>query len=133
MKNKNNLIKFNVDRNFTVTERYLEKLQNLFKSGMLDKYGRMGVESLLEWTPKDTGKTSRSWKYKITNENGMLTLSWYNTNVVDGTHVAVVLQYGRMSKRGYWIEGRDYINPAMQPVFDEIAKDLWGEVTRVDR
>ena len=92
----------------------------------------MGVESLREFTPKDTGKTSESWHYKITNEHGVLTLSWYNTNIVDGTNVAVVLQYGRMSKRGYWIEGRDYINPAMQPVFDEIAKDLWGEVTRVD-
>lgn len=125
------MIKFKVKGNFKKTDKFLEHLLELFNSGKLNKYGEMGVQSLLEATPKKTGKTSQSWKYDIKRENGKFILYWYNTNVVDGTNVAVVLQYGRMSPRGYWIEGRDYINPAMQPVFDEIAKDMWEEVTRV--
>lgn len=126
------MIKFKVKSKFEKTERYFNKLQHLYTSGKLDRYGLRGVEALLEATPKKTGKTSRSWKYKIVQEKDILKIVWYNTNIVDGTNVAVVLQYGRMSKRGYWIEGRDYINPAMKPIFDEMAKELWGEVIKVE-
>lgn len=127
------MIKFKVSKNcFNKTEKHLERMKEVIGKGQLDKYGKMGVDALLEATPKKTGKTSQSWKYGIEQKQGKLVLYWYNTNVVDGTNVAVVLQYGHMTSRGYWVEGRDYINPAMQPVFDEIAKDMWEEVTRIE-
>lgn len=125
------MIKFKVSGNFNKTQKHLEQMKNAVSKELLDKYGKMGVDALLEATPKKTGKTSESWKYGIKRQQDKIVLYWYNTNVVDGTNVAVVLQYGHMSPRGYWIEGRDYINPAMQPVFEELAKDMWGEVTRI--
>ena len=126
------MIKFKVSGNFNKTQKHLEHMKNAVSKELLDKYGKMGVDALLEATPKKTGKTSESWKYGIKRQHDKIVLYWYNTNVVDGTNVAVVLQYGHMSPRGYWIEGRDYINPAMQPVFEELAKDMWGEVTRIE-
>ena len=127
------MIKFKVSKKcFNKTQKHLEEMKEVFNKGQLDKYGKMGVDALLEATPKKTGKTSQSWEYGIEKKQGKLVLYWYNTNVVDGTNVAVVLQYGHMTPRGYWVEGRDYINPAMQPVFDEIAKDMWEEVTRIE-
>ena len=126
------MIKFKVSGKFNKTQKYLEKTKEVFNKGRLNKYGEMGVAALLEATPKKTGKTSQSWTYEIKEKQGKLIINWYNTNIVNGTNVAVVLQYGHMSPRGYWIEGRDYINPAMQPVFDEIAKDMWEEVSRVE-
>lgn len=127
------MISFKVQKKFPKTEQFFERLLEVFGKGKLNEYGKIGVEALREATPKLTGKTSESWEYGIDHKRGKFILYWYNTNVVDGTRVAVVLQYGHMSPRGYWIEGRDYINPAMETVFNAIAEDMWKEVVKLER
>lgn len=97
----------------------------------LDKYGQMGVEALQKATPKDTGKTADSWYYDIVYENGRISIEWNNSNVVnDWCNIAIILQFGHATGTGGWVEGIDYINPALRPVFDKIAKGAWEEVTR---
>ena len=96
---------------------------------ILEKYGRLGVEALAAATPKDTGKTAASWAYEIKMEQSGATLYWKNTNVVDGVPIAVILQYGHGTRNGGYVQGLDYINPAMKPIFDKIAEELWREVT----
>ena len=126
---------FKVDKNFTKTERYLNKLQHLFKKSRLDDYGRAGVELLKENTPTDSGLTSESWDYVVDIDEDTVRIVWTNSNVAEGelaTPVAVILQEGHAAKNGYWVEGIDYINPALKPLFDQIAKDMWKEVCRVD-
>ncbi len=126
---------FKVDKNFTKTERYLNKLQHLFKKSRLDDYGRAGVELLKENTPTDSGVTSESWDYVVDIDEDTVRIVWTNSNVAEGeltTPVAVILQEGHAAKNGYWVEGIDYINPALKPLFDQIAKDMWKEVCRVD-
>lgn len=94
-------------------------------------YGELGVRRLAEFTPVDTGKTASSWKFVIEQEPGKVRISWINDNITDiGIPVAVLLQYGHGTRDGYYVQGVDYINPALKPVFDEIAKDAWKEVTR---
>lgn len=95
---------------------------------ILEKYGRLGVEALAAATPKDTGKTAASWEYEIKMEQSGATLCWKNTNVVDGVPIAVILQYGHGTRNGGYVQGLDYINPAMKPIFDKIAEELWQEV-----
>ena len=96
----------------------------------MDKYGREGVAALSSATPMDTGKTAQSWYYEIENKNGSATLTFYNSNIQDGTPIAIILQYGHATGTGGWVEGRDYINPAIQPIFDKLAADAWKEVTK---
>lgn len=122
-----------VNKTFTKTERYLEKLLHVFKAGRLDQYGEKGVELLRENTPTDTGLTADSWDFKIINNPGEVKIVWTNSNVAEDmvTPVAVLLQYGHAAKNGYWVEGVDYINPAMKPLFDQIAKDMWKEVKEI--
>ena len=110
---------------------YLEQMKEKLRIGILNKYGQIGVDSLRLWTPKDTGLTSESWKYRIVRDKNGSSIEWYNTNVQDGIRVAVVLQYGHATKSGAFIQGRDYINPAMIPVFKEITERVWKEVTSV--
>ena len=97
---------------------------------ILDKYGRLGVEALREATPKDTGKTSESWSYEIAEEsNGRLKIVWRNSNLGDGwAPIAILLQYGHATGNGGYVEGRDYINPAIDKVFHRLADDAWKEV-----
>jgi len=125
------MITLSKDGDFTKTTKYIERLKETVRLGILDKYGREGVKVLSEATPVDTGETARSWSYKITRERNSATLSFYNSNVIDGVCVAVVLQYGHGTKNGGWVEGRDYINPAIQPEFDKIVDDLTKEVSKV--
>ena len=108
----------------------MERAKNFTRSGILDKYGEEGVKLLQEATPKRTGKTAASWKYKVENSNGVASIYFYNTNIQNGVNVAVVLQYGHATKRGGWVEGRDYINPAIQPLFERIAKEAFEELTK---
>lgn len=98
---------------------------------ILNRYGQECVKALKSATPKDTGKTSDSWSYSITQKRGKTSLSFYNSNIQNGVKVAVILQYGHATKNGVWIEGRDYINPALTPLFDKIAESAWEEVTKV--
>lgn len=113
---------------FSKLDRYFERLKEVVKMGDLDKYGREGVAALASATPKDTGKTADSWKYKIERSNGMTSISFYNTNVNKGSNIAILLQYGHGTRNGGYVQGRDYINPAIQPIFDKIAESAWKEV-----
>lgn len=125
------MITLSKDGDFTKTTKYIERLKETVRLGILDKYGREGVKVLSEATPVDTGETARSWSYKITRERNSATLSFYNSNVIDGVCVAVILQYGHGTKNGGWVDGRDYINPAIQPEFNKIVDDLTKEVSKV--
>lgn len=114
---------------FKKLTRFLERAKETVHLGILDKYGKRGVEALAAATPKDTGLTASSWSYKIENKPGQsASISFYNSNIQNGIPIAVILQYGHGTKNGGWVEGRDYINPAIQPIFDEIAESAWEEV-----
>ena len=123
------LIKFKQKGDFSKLTNYFERAKEIFKVGDLNKYGRMGVKALEDATPRDTGKTASSWYYEIENQNGKATISFHNSNVENNVSIAVILQYGHGTRNGGWVEGRDYINPAVQPVFDDIADKAWKEAT----
>lgn len=116
--------------NFDKLTSFLERIKEPFNMGILNKYGMKGVEALREATPKDTGKTSESWSYKITRENDIVKLSFLNSNRNQDVPIAIILQYGHGTKNGGWVEGIDYINPAIQPLFEELAKEIWKEVSK---
>lgn len=114
--------------NFHRVTSWLEKLREAFHLGILDKYGKLGVEALSAATPVDSGLTAASWSYEIQNEDGVATISFNNSNINNGVNIALILQYGHGTGTGGYVAGRDYINPAIQPVFDELANDAWKEV-----
>ena len=124
------LIEFRSKGNFENTNRFLKKLQELNLERILSKYGQEGVNALREATPIDTGKTAASWAYRIDKNAGYISLVWYNTNVNKGVNIAVILQYGHGTGTGGWVEGIDYINPALRPLFDKIASDAWEEIIK---
>lgn len=109
---------------------FLEKAKEKINLGILDKYGRMGVAALQSATPKDSGKTSESWYYKINRENGTISLSFHNSNENQGVPIAIILQYGHATGNGGYVEGIDYINPAIQPIFTQLAEEVWKEVDK---
>lgn len=112
-------------------ERAKESLDiGILDIGILDKYGKKGVAALSSATPVNTGLTASSWFYKIENKNGIAKIEFHNSNIQNGVPIAVILQYGHGTRNGGYVVGRDYINPAIQPVFDELAKNAWKEVTR---
>lgn len=115
---------------FKKTEQFLKFATNASKNIKLDKYGQKGVAALASATPVDTGLTANSWNYKVEKSGGTISLVFYNTNVVSGVPIAIILQYGHGTGTGGWVEGRDYINPAIRPIFDEMADAIWKEVTR---
>lgn len=125
------MITFRQKGDFSRTTKYFEKLLNVVKLGELDRYGRQGVEALASVTPRDTGKTAESWQYEILRDKESATIRWYNTNENNGVNIAVILQYGHGTRNGGYVRGRDYINPAIQPLFDEIAETAWKEITVV--
>ena len=112
---------------FKKLNSFLEKAQESFNIGVLNKYGRAGVKALKEATPEDSGKTASSWSYDIIREKNTVTLVWKNDNVVDGANIALLLQYGHATKSGTWVEGIDYINPALKPIFEQIKRDILKE------
>ena len=124
------MITFRQKGDFSKLTRYLERVKEAVKLGNLDKYGREGVAALVSATPIESGKTASSWYYEIENSNGSATISFYNSNVNKGVPIAIILQYGHGTGTGGWVQGRDYINPAIQPVFDRIAEEAWREVTK---
>lgn len=113
---------------FDKTFDFLEKAQRASEVRNLDAYGQQGVAALARATPEDTGETANSWDFRIIRERGRVRIEWFNTNVVDGVPIAVIVQYGHGTGTGGWVEGEDYINPAMKPVFAKIANDVWKEV-----
>ena len=124
------MISFRQKGDFSKLSRYIEKAREAAKIGILDKYGREGVAALASATPVKTSKTASSWVYEIKRQNGSVSIVFKNTNIVNGVPIAIILQYGHGTGTGGWVEGRDYINPAIQPIFDEIANKAWREVTK---
>lgn len=125
------MIRFRQKGDFSKTTSFLERAKRANKISDLDKYGREGVAALASATPVDSGLTAKSWYYEIANDKGSATISFYNSNVQNGVPIAVILQYGHGTRNGGWVQGRDYINPAIQPIFDKIANDAWREVTKL--
>ena len=125
------MISFRHKGDFSKLTRFLEKVKETVRIGDLDKYGREGVAALASATPIDSGLTASSWYYEITNKAGSATISFYNSNVQNGVPIAVILQYGHGTGNGGWVQGRDYINPAIRPIFDRIANEAWREVTKL--
>ena len=117
--------------NFSKLTRYLEKVGKKSRVEDLDKYGRAGVSALASATPVDSGLTASSWYYEIKRDSNMVSITFANSNVQKGVPIAIILQYGHGTRNGGWVEGRDYINPAIQPIFDQIADSAWREVTKV--
>ena len=124
------MISFRQKGDFSKLTSFLERAKNVIKAGDLDKYGREGVAALASATPVDSGLTANSWYYEITNKNGSVTISFFNSNIQNGVPIAIILQYGHGTGTGGWVQGRDYINPAIQPIFDKIADEAWREVTK---
>lgn len=124
------MITFKQKGDFSKLTRFLERAKEAVHLGDLDKYGRAGVAALSSATPVDSGLTAASWYYEIENKNGSVTISFHNSNIQNGVPIAIILQLGHGTGTGGWVQGRDYINPAIQPIFDQIAKDAWEEVTR---
>lgn len=124
------MIEFRTKGSFNKTLSFLQRSRKMnFKN--LDKFGLEGVKALKEATPKDTGLTADSWYYEIVKENGSVVIRWLNSNVVDNwCNIAIILQYGHATGTGGYVEGIDYINPALRPIFDKMAKNAWEEVTK---
>ena len=125
------MISFRQKGNFSKLSSYLERAKNVVRIGDLDRYGREGVAALASATPVDSGLTANSWYYEITHKNGSATITFYNSNIQNGVPIAIILQYGHGTRNGGWVQGRDYINPAIQPIFDGLAESAWKEVTRL--
>ena len=125
------MISFRQKGDFSKLDRYLERVKETARLSVLDKYGREGVAALESATPKDSGETASSWYYRIEHNKGFSSIGFYNSNVNKGVLIAIILQYGHGTGTGGWVEGRDYINPAIQPIFDRIVDDAWKEVTKI--
>jgi hypothetical protein len=123
------MVSFRQRGDFSKLTRYLEKLKEVVKLGELDRYGREGVEALTAATPVDSGRTAHSWSYEIIRKNSSVAIRFNNSNINDGVPIAIILQYGHGTRCGGWVQGRDYINPAIRPLFDKIAAEAWKEVT----
>lgn len=123
------MITFRQKGNFSKLNSYLERLKEVVKLGDLNKYGRQGVQALSSATPIESGETANSWYYEINRTKESVSISFHNSNINNGVPIAIILQYGHGTGTGGWVEGRDYINPAIQPIFDKIAEDAWKEVT----
>ena len=124
------MISFRQRGDFKKLTRFLERAKEGVRIGDLDKFGREGVAALASATPVESGLTAASWYYEITNKNGSARITFYNSNVQNGVPIAIILQYGHATGTGGWVEGRDYINPSIRPVFDKIADSAWREVTK---
>lgn len=124
------MIKVSHKGDFSKLTKYLGKVRKAVQVRDLDKFGREGVAALASMTPVDTGLTANSWYYEIEQTQGSSTIRFCNSNVQNGVPIAIILQYGHGTRNGGWVVGRDYINPAVQPIFDEILKKAWGEVTK---
>lgn len=124
-------VKFTHKGDLFRTEKFLQALKEKNFLKHLEKYGQMGVDALAEATPVDTGLTAASWGYEIHASGDTVSIIWTNSNVNKNVNIAIILQYGHGTRNGGYVQGRDYINPAMQPVFDHIADAVWMEVTRL--
>lgn len=125
------MITFTHKGNFSKLSLYLNNAKKVFRASDFDKYGKQGVAALSSATPVETGLTANSWSYEIEIKSGSVTISFNNSNIQNGVPIAIILQYGHGTRNGGWVQGKDYINPAIQPIFDEIVNSAWREVTRL--
>lgn len=125
------MIGFRQKGDFSKTTNYLKRLKIQKILEVLGKYGQEGVNALASATPVDSGLTANSWSYKLEVKNTHASIIFCNSNINKGVPIAIILQYGHGTGTGGWVEGRDYINPAIQPIFDAIVERAWGEVTRI--
>lgn len=125
------MITFRQKGNFSKITWYLERAKEAARVGILDKYGKTGVAALEAATPVDTGETAKSWHYRIERGRGSVSLVFYNTNTNKGIPIVILLQYGHATSGGGYVEGIDFINPALKPIFDKIADEAWKEVIKV--
>lgn len=116
---------------FDNTERYLARLKTAQLHSILNKYGSIGVNALSNATPVESGLTAASWSYSVVVRSGYSSIRWHNANINQGAPIAVLLQYGHGTGTGGYVQGRDYINPAIRPIFDQLADEAWKEVTRI--
>lgn len=114
---------------FDKTKRFLKKASQLDISSILEKYALYGVKALSDATPKESGETANSWGYEIKAQRGNCAIYWTNSHFNKGVPIAIILQYGHGTGTGGYVQGRDYINPAIRPVFDDILNRVWKEVT----
>lgn len=124
------MITFRHKGDFSKTTKFLENIKHGLNLSIFDKYGREGVDALASATPVDTGLTANSWYYKVENKKGSVSINFCNSNIQNGVPIAIILQYGHGTRNGGWVDGMDYINPAIQPIFNRIANDAWEEVIR---
>lgn len=122
-------VKFEVSGGFTKTERFLNRMKRREYLNVLDEFGRDGVQALRNATPVDSGATAEAWDYEIKRTRNYTEIVWTNSNINDGVPIAVILQYGHGTGTGGYVQGRDYINPAIRPIFDKIAEKAWKVVT----
>ena len=125
------MISFRHKGDFSKLTKYLEKAKEGGHFGILDKYGQAGVAALASATPVDTGLTASSWSYKISRSKNSVSITFNNSNIQNGVPIAIILYYGHGTGTGGWVQGRDYIKPAIRPIFDKIANEAWEEVTKL--
>ena len=125
------MISFRQKGDFSNLTHFLERSKEVAKVGILNKYGQRGVAALASATPVESGVTAQSWYYEIEHKNGSAIITFYNSNINKGVPIAIILQYGHGTGTGGWVQGRDYINPAVQPIFDQIVNEAWKEVAKI--
>jgi hypothetical protein len=125
------MITFTHKGDFSKTEKFFKGVITSDYVHVLEKYAKEGVIALAAATPMNTGETASSWGYELRHYPGGASITWTNSNVVDGVPIVILLQYGHATNSGGYVQGRDFINPALQPLFDKIAEDVWKEVIRL--
>lgn len=125
------MIRFRQKGDFSKLTKYLKKAERADRLIDLDRYGREGVAALASATPVDSGLTASSWYYEKIIKNNRITIRFCNSNIQNGVPIAIIIQYGHGTGTGGWVEGRDYINPSIQPIFDKMSNDLWREVAKL--
>jgi len=125
------MIEFKQFGDFKKSNRFLSGINRIRYNAILNKYGRDGVRALAAATPVDSRETASSWDYKVSIKKGQFSVTWINSNVIDGVPIAILLQYGHATRNGGYVQGRDYINPALKPIFDRLAQEAWKEITRL--
>ena len=122
-------ISFSSKGSFSKTEKFLSAMSRGDMFRALEGFGKEGVAALAAATPRESGDTAGAWGYKISRGSSRTTIEWTNSHIVNGTPIAIILQYGHGTGTGGYVQGRDYINPALKPVFDKIADRAWKAVT----
>lgn len=125
------MISFRQKGDFSKLTTFLEKAKGVVRMSNLDRFGREGVSALASATPVDSGATADSWYYEITNSKGVAKITFCNSNIQDGVPIAIIIQYGHGTQNGAWVQGQDYINPAIKPVFDSMVASVWKEVSNL--